>query len=484
MKIQGVKYLLLLPLLWLAFACAKEEHVETGGGRLLLTVELEPLSRAETPGDGNSYDGGGMEDLSLVLVNPNGVVAAISRLTGITGDEQRIKQVSFEHLDVGNYTVYAYANTLRSYLTEGEALLASLAVGSNFGAAQRDALFATRTGSDAPEMSTTEPLLLTASQEVAIEMGTTVAEIVLVRPVVRFAVELHNNSSYPMTVADVTTGAFNPSTGYLLPHGGVIPASVVYRSLPSYDHFTGGTDLVVAAQSEAVIYRTELFENRATDYTLGFQLQVTAPKTSYATTTVTSLETGTQYALRNRSTGRYLIDNGGTMTAVASLEEAPSLESALWTFSGTSSGYLTNVATGNRYYRSHQTATSGSNLTFTKSGNYFRVTYTTGSGRWQTTYYLHDRNNAISYDTSSYNTCDWQVQRVTEHIDNALITKTVEDSPIQVVNPTTGVVEVMREQLRNQSITVTVNAYYNEQAGSFRFEVLPWEEKHAEVEFN
>ena len=52
------------------------------------------------------------------------------------------------------------------------------------------------------------------------------------------------------------------------------------------------------------------------------------------------------------------------------------------------------------------------------------------------------------------------------------------------VNNETGAVEKMNKQIRNQHITVTVNAYYNEKESTFEFEVEPWTEKNAGVEFN
>ena len=166
-----------------------------------------------------------MEDLTLVLVDPNGDVAAIKQLTSLSGEDQRIKEVVFERLNVGNHTLYAYANTERSYLTEAKNLLSTLSVGDRFGAAQRDALFTTRTGTSAPETQTSQPLLLTASKDVIIDLGTTHASIVLVRPIVRFEILMNNHAAIPVTVTGLSTSAFNPSTGYIIPHNGDIPAS-------------------------------------------------------------------------------------------------------------------------------------------------------------------------------------------------------------------------------------------------------------------
>lgn len=478
MRLSLLKYLLLLPLGWLLFACEKQESVQPDkAGSLRVAVQMQSFSRAATPGDGSVADGGGMEDLTLVLVDPNGVVAAKQQLTALTGDDQLVKEVVFEHLNVGNHTIYAYANTARSYLSEGRTLLASLAVGDTFGAAQRDALFNTLTGTAAPETQDTAPLLLTASQEVAIELGTTRTSIVMVRPIVRFEVLLNNHAAVPMTVTGLSTSAFNPSTGYLLPHGGVLPASVTYRNLPSYDSYTGGSDLVVPANAEQTIYRTELFENRASSYTLNLDLAITTDVTTTVTQNVTSLSTTTAYLLRNRSTNRYLVDNGGQMALVSNLDDAISLQHAQWKFSSTSSGHMINVGTNNRYYRGTSAANSGSNLTFSKSSSYYRIYYSSNR-------YLRDNNGSVSFANVNNQTRDWQVLTMSTSTSVTTLPHSAKNLQLYVVNPTTAAVTPMTEQLRNQHVKVVINAYYNEQLGTFRFEATPWTEKNEEVEFN
>lgn len=482
MKRALLKYLLLLPIWLLLFACEKPEAAyPEGAGSLRVAVQLEGFSRAESPGDGSIYDGGGMEDLTLVVVNQNSKVEAIQHLSALSGGDQLVKEVRFEHLNFGNHTIYAYANTERSYLSEAKTLLASLEVGDSFGATQRDALFTTRTGTAAPTTSATQPLLLTASQEVTIDIGTTTSSLVLVRPIVRFEVIMHNHAAVPVTVTGVTPSAFNPSTGYLLPHGGAIPSSVSYRNLPTYASYTGGTNRVIEANSEGTIYRTELFENRASSYTLDLDLAITTTVKNLVTQNVTNMSENTAYLLRNRSTNRYLVDNNGSMAVVSSISDAISLEHAQWKFSSTSSGYLTNVATGNRFYRSTEASNSGSDLTFGKNGNYYNISYRSGNR-----YYLRESNNSLSYSNSNSQTeaRDWQLQTASQSTSTETITHSADGVQLYVVDPVTAAVTPMREQLRNQHVKVVINTYYNEQLGSFRFEATPWTEKNEEVNFN
>ncbi|MBR5849859.1 MAG: hypothetical protein IKZ12_02185 [Alistipes sp.] len=482
MKRALLKYLLLLPIWLLLFACEKPEAAyPEGAGSLRVAVQLEGFSRAESPGDGSIYDGGGMEDLTLVVVNQNSKVEAIQHLSALSGGDQLVKEVRFEHLNFGNHTIYAYANTERSYLSEAKTLLASLEVGDSFGATQRDALFTTRTGTAAPTTSTTQPLLLTASQEVTIDIGTTTSSLVLVRPIVRFEVIMHNHAAVPVTVTGVTPSAFNPSTGYLLPHGGAIPSSVSYRNLPTYASYTGGTNRVIEANSEGTIYRTELFENRASSYTLDLDLAITTTVKNLVTQNVTTMSANTAYLLRNRLTNRYLVDNNGSMAVVSSISDAISLEHAQWKFSSTSSGHLINVATGNRYYRDTSAANSGSNLSFSKQNNstYYRISYSSGGTR-----YLRDNNGSVTFANTNDNARDWQLQTASQSTSTETITHSADGVQLYVVDPVTAAVTPMREQLRNQHVKVVINTYYNEQLGSFRFEATPWTEKNEEVNFN
>lgn len=441
-------------------------------GSLRVVISASQPTRAVSPGDGNIYDGGGMEDLTLLLVNPMGEISEIQRLTQLSAEEQRVKEVTFINLDVGNYMLYAYANTERTLLSEARTMLSSLRVGDSFNESKYNALFNTLTNRATPVMNDTNPMLLTAAKSVSVGVENASVSVDLLRTLVWLEVTLYNHSNHAMTITDVSFSNFNPSTSYILPKDGAIPASVTYRGLPLYDTFSGGEDVVVESQSEGCIYQTALFENRAPSYTMS--LSATVGANNY--TDATAISTSKTFAMKNRSTGSYLIDNGnGVLAVVSSLDQAPSTNHALWRFSSTSSGYITNVATGNRFYRSTSSASSGSNLTFTMSSGYLRLNYKSGSR----TYYLRDNNGSLSYANNVTNqTRDWRLQELSQS------SVSMQNQQIKVVNMQTAAVTPMSEQLRNQHISIEVNAYYNETNGSFNFTVVPWEEKSEEVEFN
>lgn len=437
-------------------------------GSLSVVLNATATTRATTPGDGNLYDGGGMEDVTLILVNSMGNISEIQQISSLSGEEQRAKSVTFVNLDVGNYTLYAYANVERSLLDEVKSMLSTLRVGDAFDSNLYDALFTSLANRETPTIDNTHPLLLTASKAVSVGIENSSTTIDLLRPVVKFEVRLYNHSTYPMQIDDVSFSNFNPSTGYILPKNGQIPSSVTYRALPLYDTYTGGTDVTVAAMSEGQIYQTALFENRAPSYTMS----LTIKGGNDELVTATGISTTGTYALKNRSTGRYLADNGsGRLVVVSSLDAAVSREHALWKFSGANSGHMINMATGNRYYRGTSAATSGSNLTFSTSSGYLRIYY---SSR----YYLRDNNGSVSFSNTSNTTRDWSLQQTSQR------TATISNKQINVVDMHTAAVTPMTEQLRNQHIKIVINAYYNETDGVFNFAVTPWKEKNEDVSFN
>ena len=469
-----ISHILISLLMCLFMGCAQSDidAPQPLKGSLTVQFSAAPATRATTPGDGDIYKGGGMEDLTLILVNQMEVISEIQHITNITGDEQRVKHVTFMGLEVGNYMLYAYANTERALLSEARNLISSLRVGDKFDSARYEALFTTLSGRTTPVMNDTNPMLLTASKAISVAVENSSVSIDMLRPIVWFEVKLFNHSNHSMTVSDVSFSKFNPSTSYILPKDGAIPSTVTYRDLPLYSTFTNGKNITVPANTESVIYETALFENRASAYTMSADLEAGASSLS----DVTALNTSSSFALKNRSTNRYLIDDGsGKMALVSSLDDAPSQEHALWKFSSTSSGYITNVATGKRYYNSTTSANSGTNLSFAMSNNFLRITYRSGNS----TYYLRDNRGAIGYARNvNDQTRDWRLQELSGG------KTSIENAQIKVVDKQTAAVKPMTEQLRNQHIEIVINAYYNDASGKFNFVVLPWTEKNEEVEFN
>lgn len=459
-------------------SCSKEATLsEPKEGQLHLTLQSGVASRAEGTGDGVAADGGGMVDLTLVLIDPLGAEVARKRFTALTGEEQRCKRVEFSNLNIGNYTLYAYANT------QNNSVLASDANASQ----QRDDTFTALSGRAVPEIDGVTPMLLTAQRIIPIGVGTTEATIDLLRPIVSFAFELHNHSNVPITVTDLSFSNFNSSTSYILPHDGAIPAANTYRPLPAYE----GPQVVSvkeAANSETTgwkeLYHIHLFENRAASYTFDMALQVTRTITAteevIGSTAITAPVEETRYVIRQQGEDRYVaLDASNDPTTVTT---PLGNERAYWYFIPNGNGYrLQNIGTG-RYLRYNNglttTTTTNQATTFTYTNN--RLSFRSG----QRTYYLR-YNNDLTTTTSSNSASSWQLYTIEEQTTTReqTDTHTISERQLMVIDRATAAVSPMSEQLRNQQIRVVINAYINDTNGTFNFEVVPWEERSADITF-
>ncbi len=457
--------------------CTKESTpTPTGAGRLVVALQAGEGARDAVPGDGVAADGGGMVDVALVLIDPLGTVVARQTFTDLTGDEQLRKTVEFADLNIGNYTLYAYANT-----QTGSALAADANTSQN-----TDDTFTPLTGTAVPEVDGVTSMLLTAQRQIPIGVGTTEATIDLLRPVVSFSFELHNHSNQPLRVTELAFSDFNSSTGYILPHDGALPTSNHYRALPAFE---GPQTVTVKEPTDPAsgwkeLYHTYLFENRASAYTFDMAFEVSEQTTTTAdvlgTTAVTSPAEDTRYVIRQQGQTRYvaLNTNNAPTTVTSPLGDT----SAYWYFVANDSGYrLQNLASG--YYLRYNngltsTNNAGSATTFTYSNS--RLSFTSN----RRTYYLR-YNNGFTTTTSSNSATSWQLYAVETETSTTEQTQryTVRERQLLVVDRATAAVTPMTEQLRNQQIRVVVNAYINDTNGAFRFEVVPWEEKSAEIVF-
>ena len=456
-------------------------------------------------GDGNLSDGGGMEDLLLVLVNPNNKVVAkkwyeynTSTATW-SGDElsayegNKSVTTSFTDLDVAIYKIYTYANINRSlsYFGDLETMLNNIVVGNDFALA--DATFAdlgNSTSTTAPTVYASN--LLTACEEVHIEVGTTQAVVEMLRPLVEFEFKIVNHcQSQDLNVTNLTFKNFNPQTAYISPHTAIYgehSTNNVYRSLPP-SNITNSNPTVIGKNAEAVVYKTYLYENAAESDRYQFNISLALPGAKAETSVIEyngltkhtgQLTAGNNYVLENTSGNYYLIDNGGQLSLVNAINGTNFLN-AEFTFSGQNSGYLTNMQTGNKFYRSTEATGSGDALTFSHQGSgEYRISYVEGSGHWSTTYYLRrSSSNNVQYGDNTNNS-NWQLY----------VVSTTQETQTQPVDPLTasdqqisyiqdnGVAAPLKEMLRNQKITVTLNVYFEETSGVFRFYVEEWSTGH------
>lgn len=496
---RGLIYSILLFFAVLVTACDRphEVVVEQDSGTLVVTiVPAEIIGVEETRGelgDGNVADGGGMQDITLILVDPHNIVVNKKQLTydGVAWNGAEIsasegnKQITtaFEGLDIASYDIYAYANIqgrtdIYSSIAEQ---LETVEINSEFTLA--DVTLPQLTGIATPGKSDTMPMLLTASKRIPISIGSTSTAVELQRIMAYVELVVINNSSKKVNINSLKFNNINPATAYITPHDEILASGVgnTYRSLPD---FVGPVD--VDALSEKSVYSTYLLESMGDKSLYAFDINIGIDaKTSSSVTKYDGLTKHTEdyvqesiYVLGYTYDGieYYLADDGdGNMVALTELNDENYMRAEWYLYSNDdgSNGYFRNVATDNIYY-GDTIKDSGNKLYFyyDENGTYYISADVSGGVR-----YLQYYNDKIQYYFTSSVLTTWQLYSVKTSIsteDEDLFEPKQITEQISVIDGE-GIAKPMTEIRRNSHISIVLNVYYDEVTGGFRFEVEPWE---------
>ena len=239
-----------------------EEDKATG----TLTLEIasggfDVATKAYTP---TLQNGDRFTNLLVLVINKAGVVVNSRSLTFTEAQEKQV--LSFEHLPIGNYYVYAYANIDHtSWQAEGTVIDAA-----HFDPAQQ---LKKLTGNhDTPPAPTTTGMLLTGHNAVSVGVQQNKGRVELQRPVARFNVWVYNHTGYPITLDTLYFSDFNADQGYLLGRLKAdgqpdIPEGTTYRPLPPYDgrHPSTVPAASGAEPGEMRVYQQLLYENQGAD---------------------------------------------------------------------------------------------------------------------------------------------------------------------------------------------------------------------------
>lgn len=245
--IKGFATLLLLAL---CCSCIPQEGPQ-GTGDVSLVFSAASLTRAEVPGDGTAADGGGiarrtddatLPDLWIFLVN-NSTEAVAARYPGAAATDGELHPdftalrdtVSFQGLEAGEYTVYAFANT-EDLALAGSPDLSTLTTktaldGLLFAALAGDA--AISLGNSRLPLAATAPLTVTANHN-----GT--ANVELLRCLAKITVELINQTEETLSMPEnsgdpglsLTLHNINPNQGYVFAHDPDIPSGAYTPGTP------------------------------------------------------------------------------------------------------------------------------------------------------------------------------------------------------------------------------------------------------------
>ena len=280
---------MLLALCFLA-GCERERNLTPAGGKGDLRLSLSSLQAtfdtragaAETPQEGYAF-----HNLLVILTDDHGkVIDKVYREYAGSADAfPQADVVSFEGLEMGVYHAYAYANIDHAAWQQSGATIAAvektLPTAKSDGASVQldlDRTLRSYEAGTAPAMPSATPMLLTGKVTIPISVEDNAADLPLLRPVVRFNVNINNHTPYDLQIQELLFSPFNASQTYLVDHWTeagrpVIPAAAEYIDLPPLgDPVTVGR----ASEGEEVdserIYSTLLYENAAESYKIYMKL--------------------------------------------------------------------------------------------------------------------------------------------------------------------------------------------------------------------
>ena len=229
-----------------------------------------PTRVAGTPGDGVPSDGGGMDNLMVFLVDSKDKIIGRKEVAITSDDEKKIKSVTFEGVETGVYTVYAYANYV------GNDWFALPPASETSFANYKDAVLKPVSASQAPSYNGGMPL--TGKKEVVVGFSTNSEQIEMLRPVVRLTITAVNSRSKGVEVTSASLGEFIPATGYVFEHEGILPkdasysyagvsGSNVYEALPAMEEA-----VPLLSNEEHGVCEMLLYESQSESYrlTLGY----------------------------------------------------------------------------------------------------------------------------------------------------------------------------------------------------------------------
>lgn len=207
--------------------------------------ESLPVTKA---GDGNVEDGGGMADLTVFLVDDNDRIVerrSISDMDGTT-----VRQLNFLDLEKGDYTVYAYANTV------GNDWFDMPAENETSFALYKDALLK-KLDNGLPVVNNSR-MPLTGTLDMTLTEGNNSRKVEMLRPVGKLTMTVINEMASAVTAEDLSFGNILPSTGYVFRHDDILPEDS--SSNPYHEINTGHSSHSIIPGSYHVLYESLLYE--------------------------------------------------------------------------------------------------------------------------------------------------------------------------------------------------------------------------------
>ena len=514
----------------------------------LPAVSLDTRGPVENPSDPTGWtewqkvvDGRHLYRVAVFLVDANGEVKACKDVQPGSSDTKNTiaadsltATVTFGSLEYGSYKLVAVANYSGYDSYTGLSGITDYAASQALYDALKD--YNLTTGDDRVCAQVPQPLTLQKDVELSPGMNYIGGE--LVRTYARIRIEVRNQSATnDLTVNGLTfSNNFASASVPLLGGTGTERGAITVTSANALQAFTAGTTIpkistatstsentttTTTTVNSAVLFDGYILESSSVDddadytYTLDLSYGDTSASTYTvgSTTAITSVNDLTDdgcYLIYNSNSGRYLMAGTNTVSVGAgvTLQQGAEVGSAyVWQLEqcGTNQYYLkyTNDQ-GTSYYIDNPSdsdiplvSEESAYFTFSYNSNYYggsgiqmqssETTTVTGSGwPWggsstkDVNYYIAVSDNKARGAENTGSSTRFQFYPVTG---GGSLTKQ-EEIVLKTINPETAKVEAVREIKRNDFITVLVTVSYNEQSGSFEFDVEPWNTGGGDIEFN
>lgn len=484
---RKTNHIISLCLMFLLTLTACDKHHFGTSSQEQASLVLRIATRAITPGDGNASDGGGMNDLIVVLVNNDQVagnrVEATASLSDLSSSQRQM--VSFDNITLGSYSLYAFANYNGNSLFSATAF-ASLQKGDNFTQAMADAAFASLSGSATPDAmfrSSDGAMLLTARKDIEIKLGSNTATVEMLRPLVHFLVELNNHSNHKMMVnqSSLSFSNFNASTSYVIAHENMNTGT--HRALP-----TKNAEIEIPAHENAVVYECYLYENQASAYNFGMDVNLWSDNTMVVSGYIISVPDewgGTRY-IRNNGDNSISIDGAYSDNCLWTVTPTGDNNGTYYVMSDVgSSPYLCISREGWEHVRMYTHSNHDQNIIKLHIPDYQAgqaFSSVIGHSAWDR--YIHYSNGWYQL-TGRYSSRAWNFTPVgsgtTEGYQQIA---SFRNRQLYKVDAVSGKKSPLSEMRRNSQVKVTLNAYFNELNGEFNYAVETWDTCTNNIEFN
>lgn len=501
MKIKTIIYSLLLMAL---AGCIGESFIEEVQEDSSGTETVRIILSSATVDTKSAKDGDIMKNLRIWMVKKDETAV---KYYSSTYPDASTKEVVFENVDRGEYTMYIIANSDLNSAYTGSSI-----IDDDFKNATLPEL-----NDPKPPFDDNNGMPMSLIQEVKVTAGTNDIEAKLVRVCGKIRVTIYNRTAdKKIYLSDLSFTGKNPSTGYLFFKDHAVPAGTSHGDFTSLSATTGAEAVSIDINEDKVVFEQYLYETgnielglnlKGALYPTGFSKVPNLAETTKeqwkfkdGNTTNTTIQTGDRwYIIANAQNQRiFLCDNGSTLAAeyaennddefLVKMNKNENLYlKYLWNFSNTNNGStrIRNYGTdkkGKYIQFNNSTIAMSENAKSVNTdinNNTRRFYYSSGS--WRNYLYYDSGNLYLSNSNTEQTNRGWYLREmVKENTSVIQFTDTEADNfehqtdELKYIDDF-GAPVTLNEICRNQILDIHLNVFHSESTGKLYFEVTGWQ---------